>query len=92
MAGARELWRPARLQAAGQGDVQVQAVPCVGRCEQAPWPWCTSARCRVFTVDSVLETIRLKPNRALAQHPKRKQLSILDIAALVETSLPAQPG
>ena len=25
-----------RLRAAGQGDVQVQAVPCVGRCEQAP--------------------------------------------------------
>ncbi|MBP7545952.1 MAG: NAD(P)H-dependent oxidoreductase subunit E, partial [Acidovorax sp.] len=37
LAGARELLAalPARLQAAGQGDVQVQAVPCVGRCEQA---------------------------------------------------------
>lgn len=38
MAGARDLLArlPALLGAQGQGDVRVVAVPCIGRCEQAP--------------------------------------------------------
>lgn len=94
MAGARELLDalPARLQAAGQGDVQVLAVPCVGRCEQAPVAVVHQCPVPSATVDSVLETIRLSPNRALAQHPKAQAAINFDIAQWVEAALPAQPG
>ena len=59
MAGARELLDalPARLQAAGQGDVQVLAVPCVGRCEQAPVAVVHQCPVPQATLDSVLETV-----------------------------------
>ena len=94
LAGARELLAalPARLQAAGQGDVQVQAVPCVGRCEQAPVAVVHQRPVPSATLDSVLETIRLRPNRALAQHPKAQAAINFDIAQWVEAALPAQPG
>lgn len=94
LAGARELLAalPARLQAAGQGDVQVQAVPCVGRCEQAPVAVVHQRPVPSATVDSVLETIRLRPNRALAQHTKAQAAINFDVAQWVEASLPAQPG
>ncbi len=94
LAGARELLAalPARLQAAGQGDVQVQAVPCVGRCEQAPVAVVHQRPVPSATVDSVLETIRLRPNRALAQHPKAQAAINFDVAQWVEAALPAQPG
>lgn len=80
MAGARELLDalPARLQAAGQGDVQVLAVPCVGRCEQAPVAVVHQCPVPQATLDSVLETVTLKPNRALAPSiHQRRLLSIL---------------
>ncbi len=72
LAGARELLAalPARLQAAGQGDVQVQAVPCVGRCEQAPVAVVHQRPVPSATLDSVLETVRLRPNRAASPAPK----------------------
>lgn len=94
MAGARELLAalPERLRAAGQGDVQVQAVPCVGRCEQAPVAVVHQRPVPSATLDSVLETIRLRPNRALAQHPKAQAAINFDIAQWVEAALPAQPG
>ena len=94
LAGARELLAalPARLQAAGQGDVHVQAVPCVGRCEQAPVAVVHQRPVPSATLDSVLETIRLRPNRALAQHPKAQAAINFDIAQWVEAALPAQPG
>uniref|UniRef100_UPI0025B9BC36 NAD(P)H-dependent oxidoreductase subunit E n=1 Tax=Acidovorax sp. TaxID=1872122 RepID=UPI0025B9BC36 len=93
MAGARELLDalPARLQAAGQGDVQVQAVPCVGRCEQAPVAVVHQCPVPHATVDAVLETVRLKPNRALAQHPYAPVAIHFDVATLAGHSVPAQP-
>ena len=93
MAGARELLDalPARLQAAGQGDVQVLAVPCVGRCEQAPVAVVHQCPVPQATLDSVLETVTLKPNRALALHPSAPAAINFDIAALAEHSVPAQP-
>ena len=94
LAGARELLAalPERLRAAGQGDVQVQVVPCVGRCEQAPVAVVHQCPVPSATVDSVLETIRLRPNRVLAQHPKAQAAINFDVAQWVETALPAQPG
>ena len=93
MAGARELLAalPERLRAAGQGDVQVQAVPCVGRCEQAPVAVVHQCPVPHATVDAVLETISLKANRALALHPQAPPAINFDIAALAEHSVPAQP-
>ena len=98
LAGARELLAalPERLRAmnlgAGQGDVQVQAVPCVGRCEQAPVAVVHQRPVPSATVDAVLETVRLRPNRALAQHPKAQAAINFDIAQWVEAALPAPPG
>ncbi|MFX6614461.1 hypothetical protein ABTG62_18735, partial [Acinetobacter baumannii] len=43
------------------------------------------------TLDSVLETVTLKPNRALALHPSAPAAINFDIAALAEHSVPAQP-
>lgn len=93
MAGARELLAalPERLRAAGQGDVQVLAVPCVGRCEQAPVAVVHQCPVPHATLDSVLETVTLKPNRALALHPSAPAAINFDIAALAEHSVPAQP-
>ena len=93
MAGARQLLAelPERLRAAGQGDVQVQAVPCVGRCEQAPVAVVHQRPVPHATVDAVLETISLKPNRALALHPQAPPAINFDIAALAGRSVPEQP-
>lgn len=93
MAGARELLEalPARLQAAGQGDVQVVAVPCVGRCEQAPVAVVHQCPVPHATVDAVLETVSLMPNRAVALHPQAPAAINFDVAALAEQSVPAQP-
>ena len=93
MAGARELLEalPARLQAAGQGDVQVLAVPCVGRCEQAPVAVVHQCPVPHATVDAVLETVILKPNRALALHPQARAAINFDVAERAERSVPAAP-
>ena len=92
MAGARELLEalPARLQAAGQGDVQVLAVPCVGRCEQAPVAVVHQCPVPHATVDTVMEAVDSKPNRALALHPQAPAAINFDVAALAEQSVPAQ--
>ena len=93
MAGARELLAalPERLRAAGQSDVQVLAVPCVGRCEQAPVAVVHQCPVPHATVDGVLEAVNLKPNRAVALHPPAQVAINFDIAACVEASVPAQP-
>ena len=93
MAGARELLAalPERLRAAGQGDVQVQAVPCMGRCEQAPVAVVHQCPVPHATVDAVLETVKSKPNRALALHPQALAAINFDVAGLAEHSVPAQP-
>ena len=93
MAGARELLEalPARLQAAGQGDVQVVAVPCVGRCEQAPVAVVHQCPVPHATVDAVLDTVNSKPNRALALHPQAPAAINFDTGDLAEKSVPAQP-
>ena len=97
LAGAHELLAalPGRLRAMnpgeGQGDVQVQAVPCVGRCEQAPVAVVHQLPVPHATVEAVLETIRLKPDRALALHPKALAAINFDVAALAGHSVPAQP-
>ena len=93
MAGARELLAalPERLRAAGQSDVQVLAVPCVGRCEQAPVAVVHQCPVPLVTVDGVLEAVNLKPNRAVALHPPAQVAINFDIAACVEASVPAQP-
>ena len=93
LAGAHDLLAalPERLRAAGQGDVQVQAVPCVGRCEQAPVAVVHQLPVPHATVEAVLETIQLKPDRALAMHPQALAAIHFDIAALAGHSVPAQP-
>ncbi|WP_121943952.1 NAD(P)H-dependent oxidoreductase subunit E [Acidovorax sp. 100] len=93
MAGARDLLAalPERLRAAGQGDVQVLAVPCVGRCEQAPVAVVHQCPVPHATVGGVLEAIDLKPNRAVALHPYAQGAINFDIAECVEASVPAQP-
>ena len=93
MAGARDLLAalPERLRAAGQGDVQVLAVPCVGRCEQAPVAVVHQCPVLHATVGGVLEAVDLKPNRAVAIHPYAQGAINFDIAECVEASVPAQP-
>ncbi|MDH4426347.1 MAG: NAD(P)H-dependent oxidoreductase subunit E [Acidovorax sp.] len=93
MAGARELLEalPARLKAAGQGDVQVQAVPCVGRCEQAPVAVVHQCPVPHATVARVLETVDLMPDRAQAVHAPCLVAINFDVAALAGHSVPAQP-
>lgn len=93
LAGARELLEalPARLQAAGQGDVQVQAVPCVGRCEQAPVAVVHQCPVTYATVAKVLETVDLMPDRAQAVHASCLVAINFDVAALAGHSVPAQP-
>ena len=93
LAGARELLAtlPERLRAAGQGDVQVQAVPCVGRCEQAPVAVVHQCPVPRATVDTVLEVVKSKPNRALALHPQVLVAINFDISELSEKSVPTQP-
>ncbi|WP_343736606.1 NAD(P)H-dependent oxidoreductase subunit E [Acidovorax sp.] len=93
MAGARDLLAalPERLRAAGQGDVQVLAVPCVGRCEQAPVAVVHQCPVLHATVGGVLEAVDLKPNRAVALHPYAQGAINFDIAECVEASVPAQP-
>jgi formate dehydrogenase len=94
MAGARELLAalPERLRAAGQGDVPGQAVRCVGRCEQAPVVVVHQCPVPHATVDTVLETINSKPNRALALHLQALVAINFDVVALAEQSVPAQPS
>ncbi|EER60098.1 Respiratory-chain NADH dehydrogenase domain 51 kDa subunit [Acidovorax delafieldii 2AN] len=98
MAGARELLAalPERLRAmplgGGQCDVQVQAVPCVGRCEQAPVAVVHQCPVPHATVDAVLETVNSRPNRDLALHPQALAAINFDIAALAGHSVPARPG
>ncbi|HRM01052.1 MAG TPA: NAD(P)H-dependent oxidoreductase subunit E, partial [Acidovorax sp.] len=93
LAGARELLAalPERLRAAGQGDVQLQAVPCVGRCEQAPVAVVHQLPVPHATVDAVLETVTLKPNRALALDKPAQAAINFDPAAWAEKSIFAQP-
>ena len=93
MAGARELLAalPERLRAAGQADVLVQAVPCVGRCEQAPVAVVHQCPVPHATVDAVMETVALKPNRSVAIHLQGFSALNFDIAALAGHSVPAQP-
>ena len=94
MAGARDLLAalPERLRAAGQGDVQVLAVPCVGRCEQAPVAVVHQCPVPHATVDTVLEVVESKPKRALARHPQALTAINFDVAALAEKSIPMPPG
>lgn len=94
LAGARELLAalPERLRAAGQGDVQVLAVPCVGRCEQAPVAVVHQCPVPHATVDAVLEVVESKPKRALARHPQALTAINFDVAALAEKSIPLSPG
>ena len=97
LAGARELLAalPERLRAmnlgGGLGDVQVQAVPCVGRCEQAPVAVVHQCPVPHATVDAVLDAVNLKPNRALALHPKALVAINFDVATLAGQSVPVQP-
>ena len=92
LAGARELLAalPERLRAAGQGDVQVQAVPCVGRCEQAPVAVVHQFPVPHATVDAVMETVIWKPDRALALHPSAQDAINFDVSEFAEASVPAQ--
>ncbi|HTH10976.1 MAG TPA: NAD(P)H-dependent oxidoreductase subunit E, partial [Acidovorax sp.] len=92
LAGARELLAalPERLRAAGQGDVQVQAVPCVGRCEQAPVAVVHQCPVPHATVDAVMETVISKPDRALALHPSAQDAINFDVFEFAEASVPAQ--
>lgn len=94
MAGARELLAalPNRLRAAGQGDVQVLAVPCVGRCEQAPVAVVHQCPVPHATVDTVLEVVKSKPERALARHPQALFAINFDVTTLAEKSIPLPPG
>ncbi|MDR6152326.1 NADH:ubiquinone oxidoreductase subunit F (NADH-binding)/NADH:ubiquinone oxidoreductase subunit E [Acidovorax delafieldii] len=94
LAGARELLAalPERLRAAGQGDVQVLAVPCVGRCEQAPVAVVHQCPVPHAMVDTVLEVVESKPKRALARHPQALTAINFDVAALAEKSIPLSPG
>jgi len=94
LAGARELLAalPERLRAAGQADVQVVAVPCVGRCEQAPVAVVHQCPVPHATVDTVLEVVESKPKRALARHPQALIAINFDVAALAEKSVPVPPG
>jgi len=90
MAGARELLAqlPERLRAAGQGDVQVQAVPCVGRCEQAPVAVVHQCPVPQATVEQVLGVLQAKPSRALAQHPAPAAAAPFELSAWAQRSLP----
>ncbi|PTT22552.1 NADH-quinone oxidoreductase subunit F, partial [Acidovorax sp. HMWF029] len=94
LAGARDLLAalPERLRAAGQGDVQVQAVPCVGRCEQAPVAVVHQCPVPHATADAVLQVVESKPKRALARHPQALTAINFDVAALAEKSIPLPPG
>ena len=91
LAGAHELLAalPERLRGAGQGDVQVVAVPCVGRCEQAPVAVVHQCPVPQATVDAVLAAVNLMPNRALALIPQAPAAIHFDIASLAERSVPA---
>ena len=93
LAGARELLAvlPERLRAAGQGDVQVQAVPCVGRCEQAPVAVVHQCPVPRATVDAVLDIVSFKPNRSVALHPQALVAIHFDASELAEKAVPAQP-
>lgn len=92
LSGARELLAalPERLRAAGQGDVQVLAVPCVGRCEQAPVAVVHQCPVPHATVDAVMETVISKPDRALALHPSAQDAINFDVFEFAEASVPAQ--
>src|SRR5690606_17187999 len=76
----------------GQGDVQLQAVPCVGRCEQAPVAVVHQLPVPHATVDAVLHTVGLKPNRALALDTPAQEAINFEPAAWAEQSIPAQPA
>lgn len=95
LAGAHELLAqlPERLRAMnlgeGRGDVQVQAVPCVGRCEQAPVVVVHQYPVPQATVETVVAAVNLMPNRALALIPSAPAAIHFDIAALAEHSVPA---
>ena len=93
MAGARELLAalPERLRVAGQGDVQVLAVPCVGRCAQAPVAVVHQCPVPHATVDTVLQAVESKPHRALALHPSAPAVIHFDVGDFAEASVPAQP-
>lgn len=97
LAGARSLLErlPERLRAAGQGDVPVLAVPCVGRCEQAPVALLHQFPLAQATVDGVLAALQAMPGRALARHPPAPAgASPIDLAALAAApagGLRAQP-
>ena len=100
LAGAQELLAalPERLrvmhlgQGQGQGDVQLQAVPCVGRCEQAPVAVLHQLPVPHATVDAALDAVDLKPNRALALDTPAQAAINFEPAAWAEKSIPAQPA
>ncbi|MCW5255589.1 NADH-quinone oxidoreductase subunit F [Verminephrobacter aporrectodeae subsp. tuberculatae] len=93
LAGARELLArlPQRLRAAGLGDVQLQAVPCVGRCEQAPVAVLHQCPLPQATADGVLQALASMPDRAHALHPASPSTVHFDACAWAERSLPTQP-
>lgn len=79
MAGAGELLAqlPGRLRALGHGDVRVQAVPCVGRCEQAPVAVVHQCPVPHATAERVLAQVDSMPERALALHPQAPAATVL---------------
>ncbi|MEJ8848690.1 NADH-ubiquinone oxidoreductase-F iron-sulfur binding region domain-containing protein [Variovorax rhizosphaerae] len=60
LAGAGDLLErlPALLGAAGQGDVRVVPVPCIGRCEQAPAALVHQTAVPLATASKLVETVR----------------------------------
>ena len=90
MAGSADLLAqlPQRLRAAGHGDVQVQAVPCVGRCAQAPVAVLHQHPLPQATVAGVLHAVDLMPNRSLAQHPCTQAAMNFDVASHAPCSIP----
>ncbi|HRO80161.1 MAG TPA: NAD(P)H-dependent oxidoreductase subunit E [Alicycliphilus denitrificans] len=81
MAGAGELLAqlPGRLRALGHGDVRVQAVPCVGRCEQAPVAVVHQCPVPHATAERVLAQVDSMPKRALALHPQAPAATVFDV-------------
>ena len=94
MAGARDLLAalPQQLRAAGHRDVQVQAVPCVGRCAQAPVAVLHQHPLPHATVAGILQAVDARPNRLLAQHPRALAAMNFDMAAQAPCSVPTGAG
>jgi formate dehydrogenase len=76
------------LAATGHNDVQVQPAPCVGRCEQAPVAVLHQCPVPYATASEVLETIKLKPNRAYALENQAQCAINFEPSAWAEKPLP----